>query len=294
MTGSTESVELVVPARADVGEGPLWDHRCGLLYWVDITPGHLHSLDPATGATTKTEYGQALGAVALRAAGGLVLALRRGLAFLGADGGQPRPSHDLNADHPQRLLNDCACDRAGRLWVDRVADDPEPGSSSVYRVSAEDGVTEVITGATLANGIDWSPDDRTMYFVDSMEHVVWAYDFDPIAGEPSGRRTFVRTDPELGLPDGLTVDEDGFVWVAYWGGWCVRRYTPDGRQDRVIELPVAQVSSVAFGGDRLEELYITTAAADLSLTDLADQPLAGSLFRHRPGVRGFPAAAFVG
>ena len=132
-----------------------------------------------------------------------------------------------------------------------------------------------------------------MYFADTMAYEVSAFDFDLDSGRVSRRRTFVRTGEEQGLPDGLAVDEAGFVWVAFWGGWCVRRYSPGGHLDRVVELPVAQVSSCAFGGEELDELYITTAAYQLDAEDLAAQPAAGSLFRTRPGVRG-PAASLFG
>jgi sugar lactone lactonase YvrE len=294
MTHVSTSVEIVVDERADVGEGPLWDHRSGRLYWVDITPGRLHVLDPGTGSSRMHEMGQSLGSVALRESGGLIVALRDGLYTLDPAATHREPLLEIDAHAPMLSLNDSACDRAGRLWVGSVSDDEKPGSGCLYRVHPSLELSRAVEGTTLANGIGWSPDDRTMYFVDTMAHAVSAFDYDLTSGRLSGRRTFVRTEEEQGFPDGLTVDEEGFVWVAYWGGWCVRRYSPEGTLDRVVELPVAQVSSCSFGGENLDELYITTAAYQLSVEDLSSQPAAGSLFRARPGVRGLAASVFRG
>lgn len=294
MTPLSSSVELLVDERADVGEGPLWDHRCGLLYWVDITPGRLHLFDPSTGSDGVLEMGQSLGSVALREQGGLVLALRDGLHTLEGAAGDPEPLLEIDADESGLSLNDSACDRAGRLWIGSVSDDEMPGSGCLYRVDPGLAVTRAVERTTLANGIGWSPDDQTMYFVDSMAHTVSAFDYDLSRGQLSGGRTFVTSDEEQGLPDGLAVDEEGFVWVAFWGGWCVRRYSPEGTLDRVVELPVAQVSSCAFGGENLDELYITTAAYQLGDKELLRQPAAGSLFRTLPGVRGLAQSLFRG
>jgi len=294
MTQACTSVEVVVDERADVGEGPLWDHRAGLLYWVDITPGRLHVFDPGSGSSWTHEMGQSLGSVALRERGGLIVALRDGLHTLDPDEGRLEPLLEIDSRAPTLWLNDSACDRAGRLWVDSVSDDEKPGSSCLYRVHPSLKLSKEVEGATLANGLGWSPDDRTMYFVDSMADGISAFDYDLTSGRLSGRRNFVQSEAEQGLPDGLTVDEEGFVWVAYWGGWCVRRYSPEGTLDRVVELPVSQVSSCSFGGENLDELYITTAANQLSAEDLSVQPAAGSLFRARPGVRGLAASGFGG
>jgi sugar lactone lactonase YvrE len=294
MTLVSTSVTLVMDERADVGEGPLWDHRTGLLYWVDITPGRLHVLDRGTGSARALDVGQSLGSVALRESSGIVLALRDGLCTLELVSAATQSMVGIDADAPGLSPNDSACDRVGRLWVGSDSDDEKPGSGCIYRVDANLNVYKAVERTTLANGIGGSPDDRTMYFVDSMAHTVSAFDYDLGRGQVSGGRTFVRTEEEQGLPDGLTDDEEGFVWVAYWGGWCVRRYSPEGRLDRVLELPVAQVSSCTFGGEKLDELYITTAAYGLSGKNLATQPAAGSLFRARPGVRGLTASLFRG
>jgi sugar lactone lactonase YvrE len=294
MTAPSPSVELVVDARAEVGEGPVWDDRYGRLLWVDITPGLLHSLDPRTGSTTVRPAGQSLGSVLVRDRGGLVLALRDGLHAADATARRTEPLLPIDAAHPLLSLNDSACDSAGRLWVGSVSDGEEPSSGRLYRVGPDLCVTPVLDGTTLANGIGWSPDERTMYFVDSTTLTVSAFDYDVATGTPTDRRALAETAEALGLPDGLAVDEEGFVWVAHWGGWCVRRYAPDGSLDRVVELPVAQVSSCGFGGDDLGDLYVTTAAYQLGPGELARQPAAGGLFRLRPGVKGLPAHRFGG
>lgn len=290
----TLEVDLLVRHQCDVGEGPLWDPRDGLLYWVDITPGRLYSWHPRRGVRTVLEAGQSLGSVTMRAGGGLILALRDGLHVLAQDG-TTEVLVPIDADSPGLSLNDSGCDRVGRLWVGSVDDDESPDSGCLYRVTADLDVARAVESTTLANGIGWSPDDRTMYLADSTTFTVFAFEYEPRTGSACRRREFVRTPPADGLPDGLAVDEEGFVWVAYWGGWCVRRYSPDGKLDRVVEVPVAQVSSCTFGGEHLDELYITTAAHGLrEEADRSAQPAAGSLFRVRPGVRGLPPTPFGG
>ena len=289
---SAVSVELLVSDRADVGEGPLWDSEAGLLYWVDISRGDLHSWNPRTGSQMVTETGQSLGSIALAEDGKLLLALRDGLHVLDKASGKIEIMLPIDYDMPQRSLNDSACDRLGRLWVGSVADDETPRSGCVYRVDAHLRVTQAIPATTLANGIGWSPDDRVMYFADSSTFTVFAFDYHLDTGDASNRRSFVVTDPAQGLPDGLTVDEEGYIWVAYWGGGCVRRYSPEGELDRVLELPASQVSSCTFGGKKLDELYITTATYGLSPDQLAAEPTAGSLFRASLNVRGLEPSRF--
>jgi sugar lactone lactonase YvrE len=190
-------------------------------------------------------------------------------------------------------FNDGACDPQGRFWAGTMSLDGRTGSASLYRLDTDLRVTRVLDGVSVSNGIGWSPDGATMYYVDTATDRIDAFDFDGVVGTPGRRRTFVEL-PGPGSPDGLCVDADGAVWVALWGGWSVERYLPDGTRDAVVELPVAQVSSCAFGGPELEQLFITTAWDGLSAADREAQPLAGALFRVEPGVRGLPTTPFRG
>jgi sugar lactone lactonase YvrE len=165
---------------------------------------------------------------------------------------------------------------------------------SLYRLDANRGLTRVLTGVTISNGLGWSPDGRTMYYIDSATHRIDAFDFEPETGSVSGRRRLVELPEGWGLPDGMTVDEEGFLWVAFWGGSAVRRIAPDGQVALVVELPVSLVTSCAFGGDDLADLYVTSARTELSGTQLRQQPHAGALFRIRPDVRGLPDHPFAG
>ncbi len=183
-------------------------------------------------------------------------------------------------------LNDGACDPAGRFWVGSMALDERPGAAALYRFTPGDGLEQVLDGVGLSNGIGWSPDGERMYYIDSLTYRVDVFDFDVAAGTISGRRPFVSVDPSDGIPDGLVVDDEGGVWVALFGGGAVRRYTPDGALDRVLELPVEKVTACCLGGDDGRSLYVTTASLGV------DDPLAGSVFVARVDVPGPPARPF--
>jgi sugar lactone lactonase YvrE len=191
-------------------------------------------------------------------------------------------------------MNDGNCDSAGRFWAGTMGLNEEPGAGALYRLDPDLNVTKVLDAVTISNGIDWSLDDSLMYYVDSDTFCVDVFDFDPDAGAISNRRAFVSVSAADGLPDGLTVDSEGYVWVAFWGGSCVRRYAPDGSLDLVVSLPTRHVTSCAFGGAGLDELYITSATEGLTEADLAQEPHAGALFRCKPGVVGRPEHVFLG
>jgi len=283
---STAEAALVLDARAELGEGPVWDERGGLLLWVDISRHELHRFDPASSVDETIDVGQHLGAVAVRAAGGYVLALERGFGVLEApDAGVELVAEVLPGGSGTRF-NDGACDSAGRFWAGTYADDEAEGAGALYCLEPDRSVRRLLDSVTISNGIDWSLDGRTMYYVDSSTQRVDAFDFDAESGSIANRRALIEIPREGGLPDGLTVDAEGFLWVALWGGSAVHRYRPDGSLERIVRLPVSLVTSCCFGGADLEDLYITSAAYELTPEQLAAEPQAGGLFRHRPGVRG--------
>jgi sugar lactone lactonase YvrE len=280
--------ELVADARADLGEGPLWDARSGVLSWVDLTAGRVH-LSAADGGLVRTHEVEApVGAALPAGGGGYLLADGSGLTLL-SEAGDTTPVLAMFGDTPGLRCNDAKCDPAGRAWVGTVGHGLAPGVGALSRIDAGPRATGLLTGLTVANGIGWSPDARTMWFVDSADPRVLGYDFDPATSALGPCRATVEIRTPEGVPDGLCVDDEGCIWVALWDGRAVHRYTPDGRLDATVTVPAARVTSCAFGGPDLSTLYITTARTGLSDDDLRDQPYAGGLFAVTPGVTG-PAA----
>ena len=283
------TAELVLDARARLGEGPVWDAGAGELLWVDVLAGLVHRFDPGSGADRLLEVGQPVGAVVPRAAGGYALAVRDGFAV--ADGDGVRLVAEVEADRPETRMNDGACDSRGRFWAGTMRFDERAGGGCLYRLDATGKVETMLRDVTVSNGVAWSPDDRVLYYVDTPTLGIDAFDYEPETGAISGRRRIVTIEGGAGSPDGLVVDAEGCIWLALWEGWAVRRYAPDGALLGAVELPVARVTKPAFGGEELTDLYVTTAApAD---PDPA-QPHAGGLFRLRPGVRGLPATPYAG
>ncbi|MDP9864475.1 MULTISPECIES: SMP-30/gluconolactonase/LRE family protein [Streptosporangium] len=283
--------EIVPVPRARLGEGPRWDGRTGTLLWVDIPAGRVHRLDPSDGSHGVIDVGQPVGVVAPRAAGGLALAVRDGFAVLpeprwaapttgdaAAHGGLELIAPVTAAERPGNRMNDGACDRAGRFFAGTKAEDDTPGAGAVYRLDPDHRCERVLEGVTVSNGIAWSPDERLLYYVDTPTGRVDVFDYDPGDGRLGNRRTFAEI--SRGMPDGITVDARGHVWVALWGGGAVLRLRPDGRLDLTVEIPATNVTSCAFGGPDLDVLYVTTAS---------DGTAGGELLRCRTSVEGMPA-----
>jgi sugar lactone lactonase YvrE len=286
-------IEVLLDVRAELGEGPVWDGRQGRLIWLDILAGDLHRTDPVTREDEVVNVGQPVGAAALRAAGGLVLAMRDGFALLDS-GGEPRLVAEVEADNPANRMNDGACDRAGRFWAGTMAFDPKPGAGTLYRLDPDLTVTPMVEGVTISNGIGWSLDDRTMYYIDSPTLGVDAFDYDLATGAIERRRRLATIPDGLGDPDGLVVDSEGFIWVALFGGGRLHRYSPRGELERSVGLPASQPTKPAFGGPDYSELYVTSAWEGLGEQERDAEPAAGALMRLRPGVRGLPANEFRG
>lgn len=286
-------VELVLDVKADLGEGPLWDDRSGQLIWVDIMGGRVNLFDPSTGDNRVFPVGSPVGAAALHSSGGLLLALKEGFAHLDTDSGRTTPFCGFPGAAPLIRMNDAKCDPQGRLWAGTLSMDMKPGAGALYRLDAGGGVTTALENVTCSNGIDWSLDGKTMYYVDSMTRRIDCFDFDPLLGSVTNQRTFVQIEQDNAVPDGLTVDSDGNVWVALWGGWGVHCYSQQGRRLSTVLVPSSQSSSCAFGGDDLGDLYITSARTGLTEEQLAKEPHAGGLFRARPGVKGRRANRFA-
>ena len=281
------TAELLSPAGADLGEGPSWDAARNAWCWVDITSRAVHVTDEAGATVAQWPTPQDVGA-ALPSAGGFLLASRDGFDFL-ADDGTVTPICAVQPDRPDIRFNDAKCDPHGRAFAGTMAYDETPGEAMLVRLDPGPQVYPVLTGLTLANGLDWSPDGRRMHFIDSRSQQVARFDYDLDAGALGARTGAIEIPEAQGLPDGMCVDDTGAIWVALWGGSAVHRYTPDGALDTVVHLPTRHVTSVAFGGRRAATLLITTARLGLDDEALAAEPYAGGLFVVEPGVTG-PAA----
>lgn len=276
-----EKVDVPV---AELGEGPCWDEESQALYWVDIPAARVHRLSEA-GVHSSWDVGQPAGAVVTRASGGLVVAAGNGFLALDPLTGEVTELADAPGQ-PDTRMNDGKCDRAGRFYAGTMAADESPGKGSFYRLDTDGSVTELLTGLGISNGLGWSPDDSLMYYTDSLDYRVDVLDYDQASGQMGERRPFVSLGSGEIMPDGLTVDAEGGVWIAVWGGGVVQRYDATGRLTSVVRLPAANVTSCAFGGPGLDQLYITTAAGP--------GRSAGSLFMCQAGVAGLPAFPYRG
>jgi sugar lactone lactonase YvrE len=279
---ATYSAAPVSRQRYSLGEGPRYDATCRKLLWVDVDAGRLLRADPdRLDTATETTIDATLGAAAPAIGGGWIVAAGRGLSTLGPDGVTTLLAELEPAGN---RMNDGACDPRGRFWAGSMALDERPGAGSLYRLDPDGDATTVLTGLTIANGLGWSPDGATMYHADSGPGTITAYDFDADSGRLERPRVIVRT--RDGVPDGLTVDDEGLLWVAHFGGASVVRYEPSGREVGRVPLPVSQPTSCALVGT---SLIITTASRDVA----DSEPDAGRLFAADVGVTGPPAVPYA-
>jgi sugar lactone lactonase YvrE len=286
-------VDVAVPAAAVLGEGPVWDATSRRLLWLDIEGRNLHWYDPISRVDRSVATTDRVGAAALRRRGGLVMATEHAFALTAGDDDAPVVIATVEPSAPTRM-NDGNCDSRGRFYAGTMALDERSPVGGLYRLDPDGAVEQILSNVTVSNGIDWSLEGETMFYVDSTAQSLDAFDFDVTAGRISNRRTVVRFSLDEGTPDGLTIDREGYVWVALWGGWSIRRYTAGGELDRTVTLPAENITSAAFGGESLDELYVTSAREGLTESELDDQPDAGALFRCRPGVVGRTQHMYAG
>jgi sugar lactone lactonase YvrE len=285
------AAEILYPGRAELAEGPSW-HQ-GALWWVDIVSGTLNRLDVGSGFNTARSTGDFLSAAVPAREGRWLLALQRRCAFFDWETGALTEFVRPGEVGEGQRLNDGKCDRAGRLWLGTLSFNHEKNAAVLLRIDARGKVDCVQRGLTLANGLTWAADGRRFYHIDTPTRRIGLYDFDPEGGTISGRRTLTQFTEQDGMPDGMTSDAEGNLWVALWGGAAIARV--DGVTGAVLEkhpLPVSQVSSCTFGGGDLGTLYITTAWENMSLDQRRAQPLAGSIFALRTDTQGLPVLPF--
>lgn len=288
-------VACVLDVRARLGECPIWCAEENRLYWADLNGRTINRFDPLTGTNEVTSVPAQVGSFALREKGGLVVALRSGFHLFDLATAMLEPIADPETHLPVNRFNDGRCDPAGRFWAGTMRDpqDPNLREGSLYRLGVDRSVSRMVDGIGTSNGLAFSPDRRTMYFADSSVQVqtIWAFDFDAATGTIANRRVFATTHDLPGRPDGACVDQEGCYWSANVYGWQVVRYAPDGRVIQTIPVPVEKPSMVAFGGPRLDVLYITSIR---DTTTAGGQPQAGSLFACEPGARGLPEPRYQG
>ena len=289
------NAQVVYPCRSLVGEACVWDPRDRVLYWVDILDNKVNRFDPRNSSNTGWDVGAHVGCAAPRKGGGMVLALQTGFSLLDLETGQVSSVADPEAELPGNRFNDGKCDPQGRFWAGTMAYSAADGSGSLYCLDEDRKVTTKIPGVTLSNGLCWNTHPPRFYFIDSATSQVQGYDYDASSGEIENQRIVAEIPKEMGVPDGMAIDEGGFLWVALWGGGKVIRIDP-GTGSVVFEVlvPADQVTCAAFGGASLDELYITTADYQRSAEDVKRQPLAGSLFRAQVPFRGAAVPAFRG
>ncbi len=290
------TVEHILATQNIVGEGPVWNVQEQALYWVDIQGHTIHQLQPETGEHRVFAVGVAVGVLAFRLTGGLVLATKNGFALWDTHAQVLDVIANPEAGQAHKRFNDGAVDCRGRFWAATMSEEEEKQKPEgiLYRLDPDHSVHVMDTNFIIPNGMGWSPDNTRMYLTDSTKHSIYMYDFDSQTGTISSRRTFVDTFNEQGVPDGLTVDSEGCVWSARWGGAKIVRYDPHGKVERVIDVPVPQPSSCVFGGKNLDELYITSASKGLSDEQRKAYPLSGDLFRLKTDIRGLEKFLFAG
>jgi len=294
MTPNPPEVCRAVAATNTLGEVPVWDLAEHALYWVDIEGRLLQRLHEPSGEVRVWNLPERIGSFALREKGGLVCAFASGFAFFDPETEAIDWIARPEAHIPRNRFNEGKCDRRGRFWAGTMDDHLTDHTGALYRLDPDLSVHKMAAGIGISNTLAWSPDDRTMYFGDTLDSTIYAYDFDSLQGHMTNKRPFFDTKTDPGGPDGSTVDAEGYLWNAQWDGWRLTRYAPDGRVDKVVPLPVQKPTSCIFGGRDLRTLYVTTAKWDLTDDELAAQPWAGSLLALDVGVAGLPETRFAG
>jgi sugar lactone lactonase YvrE len=284
--------DLWLQAPSLLGEGPCWDARSNQFSWVDILGSSLQVCDSQGRLVAEHRLPSHVGAALPASSGGWLVALTDRLAHLRPDGSL-RDVIALEPHLPGNRANDAKCDPSGRAWVGTTSYDQPNVEGSLYRLDHGPKVTLVLDGIGVSNGLGWSPDERTMYFIDTATHEIRSYPFELESGSVGEPSIVAVVERAAGSPDGMCTDDEGCLWVALWGGGGVRRYTPDGQLDTVVKVPASYTTSCCFGGPNLDHLYITTARSDLEGERLSKQPHAGSVWAIRPGVTGQPASPWM-
>jgi sugar lactone lactonase YvrE len=291
---SVYACELAFQIKCQLGEGPVWDAVTRSLYWVDIEQSRIHRWFPRSGEHSILPVGSMVGAVALCTNGKLMAALQSGLVTIDPATGQTMPVADPEKHLPGNRYNDGKCDPAGRFWIGSMSLKEEPGAGNLYMIGSDWSHVHQLGKLGISNGLAWTADKKTMYFIDTPARKVWAFDYDNERGSIRNRRVVITVPEKEGYPDGMTIDQEDMLWIAHWDGWQVARWNPyTGRKMATIPVPAARVTCCTFGGEQLTDLYVTTATTGLNAQQLSAQPLAGSVFVAKDtGFSGMEAVRF--
>jgi sugar lactone lactonase YvrE len=285
--------ELILDAKAQLGEGPCWDEVTHTLYWINIYAGEIHAFSPENASDRVIPVGEPVGCIAPTKAGELIIASQSGIALLDPATGRRTPLASPEAHLPDNRFNDGKCDPAGRFLAGTMDNAEVEASGSLYSLSPNGTFKTLLTGVRISNGLAWSPDHRTLYFIDTPTRKVMAYMYDLATGDISQPREAVHITDGMGWPDGMTSDMDGNLWIAMWGGAALTKWDPaSGRLLQTIPIPALNVTSCAFGGENMTDLYVTSARKEMNNEQLSQYPLTGGLFRLRTSVKGMPSFSF--
>lgn len=272
--------ELIADYQCVTGEGPLWHAGEQRLYWIDIPTGRMFRYHPATGTHEQCHEGEVVGGFTIQADGALLLFMARGAVKTWREGRLTTVVGEI-PDERESRFNDVIADPAGRVFCGTMPAGDQPGR--LYRLDTDGTLTKLLDGIGVSNGMGFTPDRQQMYYTDSARREIYLFDYDQGTGAITNRRVFVQTPAGEGVPDGMTVDAEGYVWSARWDGGCLVRYAPDGTEDLRIRFPARKVSSVTFGGVDYTDIYVTTAGGN---NRAEEGPGAGALFRLQLGIRG--------
>ncbi len=289
-------IEILIDVKPLLGEGPIWDVESERLYFIDSLGRRVFRCTTAGAEVRSWIVPQVIGSMALRRRGGALVALQTGFHTLDFETGETNLLVNPEPDHPTNRLNDGKVDPAGRFVCGSMDTREAEPTGNLWRLDADHSVTLLDTGIICSNGPSWSPDGRTLYFADSFSGAISAYEYDESTGSVENKRRFIVVDGARGgAPDGATVDDEGYLWSAMVFDGRIFRYSPDGRVDRVIEMPVVKITSLAFGGANLDEMFVTSMAEPPLPKYPGDGPMRGSVFRVTGlGVRGRPEPRFAG
>lgn len=286
-------LELVIDAKARLGEGPCWDEQKHLLYWVDILEKKLFIYNPITNTNREISFDQQIGCIVPDASGGVILAMERGFHSLNLETEELMLIHDPEPHLLENRFNDGKCDPAGRFWAGTTDLYGINEAGSLYFLDTDCSVKKQLENVNTSNGLAWSPDHQYLYFIDTPTKTVTCFDYDIHTGTINNPIYIITIPNDDGLPDGMTIDEEGCLWIAHWGGAKVTRWDPiSGEKVLTVPVPALNVTSCTFGGPDLTELYITTARTRMNPNQLKAYPNAGGVFRMKTQIKGSPTYPF--
>ncbi|MBX2827353.1 MAG: SMP-30/gluconolactonase/LRE family protein [Flavobacteriaceae bacterium] len=290
---STPVAQLEFEIKAELGEGAFWNYQTQKFYWIDILKKNLHIYNPGTNENQTLPVPSPIGTVVPKNDSLAVIALEDGIYTINTSTGSISVLSDVEKELTVNRFNDGKCDPNGNLWVGSMNYPQDEATGSVYKINEEGKTEKMIDSVTISNGIVWTQDHKTLYYIDTPTGTIRAYDYDETDATISNERIAVEVNPKDGFPDGMTIDSEDMLWVGMWNGNAVARYNPiSGTLISKIEVPAHNVTSCAFGGPNLDLLYITTASVDMTDTEKEKYPKAGSIFVAKPGVSGVKSDFF--